>query len=279
MSTYSILQLLIFYGFLSIAPIVNAQSKTPTITDSNTNTPVTGKSGQCQYTLTGEQFTVAAIRLTIDSPCRKNEIVNIDYESYHYSAKFNENGMANLPIFLVKPRAKATIQFEQGDPVSVQLTTTSLPQIDRVLLAWQGGTQLDLHTLAFGATVNSPDDIWRGSHCDETQTTFATNSFYCLYGIDDSAMNLQVYTRQRNTNNKRRGIIDFRVDYFDRGSIAKPPYCKDTRLGTQAFTTQRISKGRPGRVKKHRMLAVECGGALDESTRYFRGFIRHINIR
>lgn len=258
--------------------LANAQINLPTFSDTGTAS-TQGSVNDCPYFINSQRFADAALTLTINSPCRQQELVTINYQDYRYTLTLNENGIASTPIFLTHPNAQATLQFVQSPPVDIRLITKRLPTLDRVLLAWYGKTQLDLHTLPFGAALNGSTDIWRQTHCTTNSHPDTSHSFYCLRSTGDNPLNLQVYTRQRNSDDKRRGIVDFRVDFFTRGSQAAHPYCGSHSQGSQAFTTQRISKGRAGRLKQHRILPVACGTQLNEQSRYARGFIRHLNIR
>lgn len=256
-----------------------AENSTPPSLDENLTTTSLPTKTSCQTAVQNREIAPAVVRLGVDSPCRANSLVSIRYQQYDYRIQLDANGRGQAFIFLISQSDTATIEFDDGDSITRELNTLSLPSLDRVILSYDGAEQLDLHALEFGAALNSPQDIWRETSCQGEVSLNQNSYLYCFKGAGDNAMNLQVYNRKRESTDTQTGIIDFRVDYFSRGSVPTAPYCGANEQSSIAFKTQRIILGQLERPKQYYIASRACGALIDERTRYIRDSAASIQIR
>lgn len=231
----------------------------------------------CRNTVKVKEVAPAVIQFLLSNPCRGNQIVTLRYRQYDYVMRLNEAGQGKKNIFLMTAKDQVKIIFEDGPGVKQTVETQMLPLIHRVIVRWYGDTQLDLHALEFGAQLNSDQDLCREKVC-RLPIGNRSSYLYCYRGEGETPMNLQVYTYHIKQRVKHKGIIDFRLDYADRGTTPHPPYCGTGERASLNFHVEQLSKGRLKPTQKHYLRPVTCGQPLDNRTRYFKGPVDHIRV-
>lgn len=220
--------------------------------------------------------------LQLQSDCRSGELVTVDYAGYQFSTNLDASGSAEVAIPLLAAESETLIHWQDGSTNSVMLTVADpdeLARLDRVILSWTGKEQLDLHALSFRVEINSEQDVWRETYCQAATSPESAHHLKCYPGSGKEPRQLQVYTRERDNDQQQRGIIDFRVDFFDRGSNPSLPFCGDGDQAEVDFTTQRIIAGRADNVRQYQFASVPCGASLAAKVRYLRSAVEQIHVR
>lgn len=212
---------------------------------------------------------LAVVKLTVNSSaCQKDQVVITELDGYRYMAHADASGKTVFHLFPTKVNSEAIITFEDDEKLSYPLTVNDVNRINRIILSWQGAIQLDLHVLHPRVQPNTDKDIWRQTACENKVSLGRHQRFDCVKAPDDQTMNMQVYTRLLSSKHtETSGVITFRVDYFDRGNVASPPYCGNENLATAEYKLQQVSDKHTRQARKLGFGRITCGDRVNN--RYY----------
>jgi hypothetical protein len=90
-------------------------------------------------------------RITIISPCRRNETVRARYGILQPETVFSDEGVAHLAIALTNEHASVILSYNDGKTYSVTTDNSSLSAVLRITLQWDTPIDLDLMSLSRAA--------------------------------------------------------------------------------------------------------------------------------
>lgn len=131
----------------------------------------------------------AAARLIVKAPCYGNERIEVHHSGLTVTQQTDANGTLDLTIPALSEYAIFLISLDDQKGTVATTHVPDIGQYARVVLQWQGTTELQIHALEFGASYGDAghvsaqsDSQGAGSVVQLTQPTFS------------DARNLEIYS-------------------------------------------------------------------------------------
>ena len=131
----------------------------PTLDSSNSDAPHLA----CVVTATAAPAPMAAVELTIDAPCNRNQRVTIHHTGMMVTETTRTDGRLNVTFPALSETAVFIIEFEDGMGTVVTTSIPDLKDYDRVVLQWRGDNGFQIHAREFGAVYGSAGHVWSGA--------------------------------------------------------------------------------------------------------------------
>ncbi len=204
-------------------------------------------------------------RITIASPCRRNEKVSATYGVFQQETVFSDEGVAHFAVALTNEQRPIIVRYKDGKTHSVAIDTSNLPAVFRITLQWDAPVDLNLHVVEPGGRVGGKGDATPG-HSPE---------LFDLKGridLEDDGTGLSPFQESYvfpNGLQRPTGEFTVHVENATRGRVPSGAHCDKGEYAQIEFSLLIVDRGE---VRKHlfKMLPLPCGQPLDDRTYYFR---------
>lgn len=100
--------------------------------------------------------------LTIKAICHEMAEIQIHHSGLTFTALTDETGAVDITVPALSEYAIFLISLDDTKGTVATTHVTDISLYDRVALQWQGGTELQLHALEFGASYGQDGHVWTG---------------------------------------------------------------------------------------------------------------------
>ena len=136
----------------------------------------------CDQSLTVTPSGFAMVTVDYYAPCAPNATVTILHEDMMFEAVTDTQGALSMDVPALSEEALFGIEGANQETV---FSMTAIPEIasyDRVVLQWQGRSDVQLHALEFGATYGDAGHIWAASAGDRVNAASGGSGFLTHLG-------------------------------------------------------------------------------------------------
>jgi hypothetical protein len=160
-------------------------------------------------------------RITVTSPCRRNEKVIATYGVLRQERVFSAEGVAHFAIALTKDPSPVIIHYKDGNSSSMAIDTSNLPSVFRITLQWDAPVDLNLHVIEPGGKLGAHGDAASG-HAPE---------IFGLKGridLEDDGSGLSPFQESYvfpNALQRPAGEFTIHVENVTLGRSPSGPYC------------------------------------------------------
>lgn len=168
--------------------------------------PSAPKTTDCNISARAVAVPGAMAQLSLRAPCHRNERVEIHHSGLTVSQNTDDYGALGMTIPALSEYAIFLISFEDETGTVATTHVTDIAEYDRVVLQWQGDTELQIHALEFGASYGSSGHVW-----DESSANGAGEVLRLGQTGLGSAKNIEVYSFPTGASG-RSGTIDLTVE-------------------------------------------------------------------
>jgi hypothetical protein len=204
-------------------------------------------------------------RITIRSPCRRNEPTYARYGILQEETAFSDDGIARFNIALTNDRSPITLSYKEGKPDVIQVDTSSLSTVFRVTLQWDMSVDLNLHVVEPGGTLNGKGDA-TANHAAEQ---------YALKGrldLTDDGTGVSPFQESYVFPNRLQqpsDIFTIYVEDVSRGRNPAKPHCENGELAQIEFSLLVVDQGKV-RKQQFKLEPWPCGQPVPDRIYYFR---------
>ncbi len=205
-------------------------------------------------------------RITVTSPCRRNERISARYGVLRQDAVFSDEGVARIFVALTSERGPIILHYKDNKEYSVTVDTASLSAVYRITLQWEAPVDLNLHVVEPGGRIASGGDATVG-HSPEQ---------FSLRGrldLDDDGMGLSPFQESYvfpNRLERPSDIFTVYVENATRGRIPSGPHCGNGEYAQIDFTLIIADRSAVPRKHQFKLPSLPCGQVLDDRTYFFR---------
>ena len=160
-------------------------------------------------------------RVTVTSPCRRNEKVIATYGVLRQEKVFSAEGIAHFAIALTKDPSPVIVHYRDGTSSSVGIDTANLASVFRITLQWEAPVDLNLHVIEPGGKLGAHGDASPG-HAPE---------LFDLKGridLEDDGTGLSPFQESYvfpNALQRPAGEFTIHVENVTLGRTPSGPYC------------------------------------------------------
>lgn len=177
-----------------------------TVTPAPRAVPTAPKTSNCRISAHANAAPGAMAHLSLKAPCHKNERIEIHHSGLTVSQMTDASGALDMAIPALSEYAIFLFSFEDETGT---VATTHVPEIagfDRVVLQWQGDTELQIHALEFGASYGADGHVW-----DDASAEGAGKVMRLGQSGSGMTQNIEVYSFPASTSDQS-GTIDLTVE-------------------------------------------------------------------
>ena len=164
----------------------------------------------CTVTMKAEPTVGALVNLDLQAPCLPGARVTLHHSGMMFTEVTDSDGNLQLSVPALSGEAVFIAAFDDGEGAVANVRSADLPQMDRVVVQWQGNSGLQLHALEFGARYFEAGHVWSGAAGLPNQSA---DGFLVQLGnpeIPDARL-AEVYTYPSAVS-ARSGTVDLSVE-------------------------------------------------------------------
>lgn len=105
----------------------------------------------------------AFVHLTLNAPCRADEMVTIHHNGMMFAATTDGQGALSLKVPALAKSAVFIFGFEDGHGTVAHAEVNDITSYRRVVLQWRDRAGFQLHAREFGADYGEDGHVWRDS--------------------------------------------------------------------------------------------------------------------
>lgn len=191
----------------------------------------------CASTLTATAMPDALVELRLNAPCRPNSRVEIYHGKLLVTYRTSHSGDLVAVLPALSTRALFLVRVPGEVPLKARLDVPEAADVERVAIQWQGGYDLDLHALEFGATPGSMGHVWEGNPRGPGQARQYGGGYMMGLGDTDldTPIQAEVYSYPR-TDGDPLGVVELTisaapdVDICGKGAVVHSHRSRDGRM-------------------------------------------------
>jgi hypothetical protein len=204
-------------------------------------------------------------RITIRSPCRRNEQVYARYGLMQEETSFSPDGAAVFNIPLSNEPGPIILNYKDRTTNDIPVDTGSLSTVFRVTLQWDLPVDLDLHVVEPGGVVNGRGDATAGH---------APEQFGVRGRIDltDDGSGLSPFRESYvfpNRIEQPSEIFTIYIEDVSRGRVPSGSHCGNGDLALVEFVVLIVDRGKVRR-QSFKLSPQPCGQSIPHPLYYFR---------
>lgn len=216
------------------------------------------------------------MRVTIASPCRKQEKVRMLYAGIEWVYAIGGDGVLTAQIdCVVGEDFPLDIVFADGSRVSLKVQALDLARVTKIAVLWRAPVNLDLHAFEYAAKPGSPGHVWTGATPSAEEAEATTRGTKRGRGVITTASNgteagtkLEVYTFWRSPEQKS-GVVAMALDYESRARQPQDPDTCGTGLYSEIrYETIQFDRGLSIKRQIGSLAPVDCNVELSGQARY-----------
>lgn len=224
--------------------------------------------------------------VSVDSPCRKGQTVNVQYGIYDFTRNLDGGGRGSFVFDLFLGKSEPVkLEYADGFSETVAPIVGDLGDVAKVALIWSAPVDLNLHAFENGAAPGKPGHVWANAAAslDQAKAQISETGLSAgfLSAADDGARDgtkIEVYTMVQSLE-QDSGAVTFSLDYVSRGDKPSGELCGTGSLANVEFEV--VSTSRTGAIRRESGLvpAVKCGETLAGNSRYLRAAVPDLRFR
>jgi hypothetical protein len=236
--------------------------------------------------VTAEALPAGQSQITVTSPCRKSEPIQLTDGAMTMTRSLDGNGRATAVIDVLMPQSTPiVVTFNDGQSRDVVALTGAPAGVTKVAVIWQGPVDLELHAFEYAALPAEPGHVWSGAKSSHEETLRRTRGDSRGHGFLTSSSEpgaaggrMQVYSFV-HTADAPKGIVTMRPDYASRGELPAGDFCGSGQFSTVAFDV--LIRSGTGDIRQERGVipSARCGEKLDPGARLIGGAVPDIRVR
>lgn len=149
----------------------------------------------CTPTFSLAPLPAALIYAELSAPCDAGANVEFDHVGLKFTETLDDEGKLTVMVPAMTSEAVISAQIEGRDaPIERMIEVSDMAEYDRIALAWQGGTGLQLHALENGAWYGEEGHIWAEEPKMPSRATEGVGGFVTVLGSTIGGFAADVYT-------------------------------------------------------------------------------------
>ncbi|MXU64769.1 hypothetical protein [Oceanomicrobium pacificus] len=170
----------------------------------------------CRVDLDLHAVSGGMIALDLDSKCRPSTLLHIEHAGMVITERTNSKGHLAMDLPALTKDATVSVRFDDGAAAKRDVYIDDIDRLARVVVAWNGDAQLDLHALEFGARPNSEGHVWAGKPSSYREARRSGGGFLMELG-EEGLERAQVYTLPLSSR-QDRGVVTMTLQVANGGS-------------------------------------------------------------
>lgn len=168
---------------------------------------------RCEPSLSAIADENAIVQLTLTAPCQAQELITVRHGPLAFNAKLDAMGSYTVGIPALETKAAFSATFADGQNVTTELAVPAAAGFDRVALAFEGESGLQIHALEYGADYGEDGHVWAGNPRDATTAARVGGGYMVSLGDPDleTPMQAEIYTFPQDTKTSD-GVIRLSVE-------------------------------------------------------------------
>ncbi|MBX9924741.1 MAG: hypothetical protein K2Y05_00135, partial [Hyphomicrobiaceae bacterium] len=228
------------------------------------------------------------IQLTVDSPCRRGQSIDLRYGEQTRSLPLDPNGGKGATIVDLYLGAGQDVTISTSDGKQAVVATgaeSNAGEYSKVALIWSKPVDLDLHAIENNAQIGAPGHVYSKAPrtAEEAKSQAATSgrgAGFLSTSSDGTTgdSHVEVYTFFHSPD-QQFGAIPFAIENATRGAKATGEACGQGALAEVTYEAIVRTKGGEMQRENGIIASVACGSSLDGRARYLRDAVPDLRFK
>ncbi len=213
----------------------------------------------------------------IESPCHAGTVAELSYEGLRFAIQIDGAGTGTIAAPGFQHASDATIRFADDTQLSFNIAFNDTEKMDRVAVATESATELQLHAFEFGAAPGDPDHVGPANPRRHDDVRRRGGGYMLEYApVDGTGQTVEIYTFWHR---RRGGEGIVRLDLgLGRGSAPAAGCGGGGAGGMPDYVVLRTRKGKLMRPRLGLLAPIDCA-ALAASGGFVPDAIDDIVVR
>lgn len=167
----------------------------------------------CSVNARATTLKAAFVRLSMEAPCRADEVVTIHHNGMMFTAFTDADGALSIKVPALAKSAVFIFGFEDGDGAVAHAVVDDITSYRRVVLQWRDRAGFQLHAREFGADYGEDGHVWRESRATLARVVNGEGGYMTSLGGDSAASpySAEVYSFPAQLAG-RHGEVDLSIE-------------------------------------------------------------------
>ncbi len=221
-----------------------------------------------------------ASRVTVNSPCRAGEPVEVEHAGLRFGGTFDLAGNAEIVIPVMDGNQDAAVILDDGnrEPVDLAFNWREIELTLRVAVTWSAPIDLNLHAFEYAASYGAEGHVWQEQPRGFRMVRQAGGGFLSNFPATKAdGESVEVYTFWANSR-ARRGTARIALEHASRGDLPDGAFCDGGALASPSYKVVQAERGKIVSTRRGRFAPARCGQELAADLRYVSGALRDLQI-